>query len=123
MQVAKSLKHIDVRVTYRCKNTKKVRYYLDGQISQYDVPETYYSIGYRNVSGTVTAICTGGNVTQTLRFGRSWWWGEPETQPRLHDGTAQFRFRLDARAATGPGWYQNENPDSVAEHDVKLLTP
>lgn len=49
------LSYIDVGVEYRCKNSCEVRYYLDGRISQRALPETYYGIGSRNVSGTVTA--------------------------------------------------------------------
>jgi hypothetical protein len=121
--VSGDLTYIDVRVKYRCRNTKQVRYYLTGQVSQDAVPETYYSIGYRGVSGIVPAKCTRRKVRQTLRLVRSWWWGEPDAQPRLQAGWADFRFHLDARAATGPGWYQDENPDMIVQRTVHLVTP
>ncbi len=113
--------YADVKVTYKCKNTNQVRYYLDGQLDQDVVPYTYYSIGYRGVSGIVQARCTGGRVTQTLRYVRSWWWGEPE--PQLQSAPAHLRFHLDARAATGAGWYQDMKPDDTVDRTVTLVTP
>lgn len=114
--------YINVRVTYKCRNTKLIRYYLSGEVSQFDTvtADTYYSIGYRGENGTVTAKCTGGRVTQTLKYLRNWYGGQAGAA-QMQPGAAYFRFYLDARAATGPGWYQDENPDSIVQKTVTLV--
>ncbi len=123
LRISADLGHANVRVTYRCTNTSEVRYYLDGMISQDAVPDTYYSIGYRNATGLVEARCTGRRVTQTFRFLRSWWWGAPAPQPELQAGPADFTFHLDARGASGEGWYLDLEPDAIVHRTVTLVTP
>lgn len=118
--------YIKVRVTYKCRNTRQVTYYLSGGIFQSAVPDTYYSIGYRNETGTVRAKCTGAKVTQTLKYMRSWWYeGSSEPQPQLQAGPVDFSFDLDARGATGvgAGWYDDKNPDYTVERTITLVTP
>jgi hypothetical protein len=120
------LTHIKVRVTYKCRNTNRVTYYLSGGIFQAAVPDTYYSIGYRNETGIVRAKCTGAKVTQTLKYMRSWWYeGSSEPQPQLQAGPADFSFDLDARGAqgVGAGWYDDKDPDFTVERTVNLVTP
>ena len=114
--------HLDVEVTYRCKNTKQVRYYLNARVSQVDVPDTHYSVGYRGETGVVAADCNRGRVTQTLRLARSWWWGTAETQPELRPGNASLTVNLDARAATGAGWYEDVEADSAVTRTVVLVS-
>ena len=118
--------HVDVRVTYRCRNTRNVRYYLAGEVNQssgvWEQPDYHqlrYSIGYRGETGIVTARCTGGRVTQTLRYLR--YWGNTDRTEALHAGPAFFRFHLDARAATGPGWYQDVDRDALVERTITVL--
>ena len=114
--------HLDVEVTYRCKNTKQVRYYLNARVSQPDVPDTHYSLGYRGETGLVAADCNRGRVTQTLRLARSWWWGTADTQPELRPGNASLTVNLDARAATGTGWYEDVEGDSAVTRSVVLVS-
>jgi hypothetical protein len=127
LRVSPDLARINLRVVYRCRNTTKVTYYLTALVTQADVPETHYSIGFRGEAPLLTARCTGRRVTQTLRLARSWWYdGNPDPQPRLHPGLAQLEVELDARGATAPGspgWYEDLEPDALVTGSVRLLTP
>lgn len=126
LRVSPDLGRIDVRVTYRCQNTTRVTYYLTALVTQADVPETHYSIGFRGEAPLLTARCTGDRVTQTLRLARSWWYyGNPDPQPQLHPGPARLELELDARGATAPGspgWYDDLEPDAVFTGSVQLRT-
>ncbi len=117
---------INLRLTYRCRNTSKVTYYLTALVTQADVPETHYSIGFRGEAPLLRARCTGRRVTRTLRLARSWWYdGNPAPQPQLHRGLGQLEVELDARGATAPGspgWYQDLEPDALVAGSVSLLT-
>lgn len=113
---------LDVEVTYRCKNTKQVRYFLNARVSQVDVPDTHYSVGYRGETGLVAADCARGRVTQTLRLARSWWWGTADTQPEFRPGNASLTVNLDARAATDAGWYEDVERDSTVTRTVVLVS-
>jgi hypothetical protein len=120
--VEASSSYVDVDVTYRCKNTKQVRYFLNARVSQLDVPDTYYSAGYRGETGLVAADCSRGRVTQTVRLARSWWWGTADTQPQLTPGNASLTVTLDARAATDAGWYEDVEQDSTLTQTVVLVS-
>ena len=127
LRVTQDRSRIDLRVTYRCRNTTKVTYYLTALVTQADVPQTHYSIGFRGEAPLLRARCTGRQVTQTLRLARSWWYeGNPEPQPQLHAGLGQLELELDARGATAPGspgWYDDREPDALVAGSVTLLTP
>jgi len=127
LRVSQDRSRIDLRVTYRCRNTSKVTYYLTALVTQADVPQTHYSIGFRGEAPLLQARCTGRPVTQTLRLARSWWYeADPEPQPQLHAGLAQLELELDARGATAPGspgWYDDLEPDALSAGSVTMLTP